>query len=99
MRPDAGVATGLTTFVSPANAANCTVDGNCPALTPVCRTGRCARKLPVEIAPPANGASYLKCEGTGLRNIVRFEGTSVPEPLSTVEVCYDVLPTFQNSCP
>ena len=42
---------------------------------------------------------YLKCEGAGLRNIVRFDGTSVPEPLSTVEVCYDVLPTFQNSCP
>jgi hypothetical protein len=41
----------------------------------------------------------VKCEGTGLRNIVRFEGTAVPEPLSTVEVCYDVLPTFQNSCP
>lgn len=99
LRADGGVATGLTSFVSPANAANCTVDGNCPALTPSCRNGRCARKVSVSTSPVTNAASYLKCEGAGLRNIVRFDGTSVPEPLSTVEVCYDVLPTFQNSCP
>ncbi len=99
LRPDAGVFTGLSAFVSPANAANCTVDGNCPGTTPHCRGGRCARRVDVSTTPPANGAEYLKCEGTGLRNIVRFEGTSVPEPLSTVEVCYDVLPSFQNSCP
>ncbi len=99
VRPDGGVDTGLTTFVSPASAANCMVDGNCPPLTPACRNGRCARKVAVATTPPANGATYLKCEGTGLRNIVRFEGTAVPEPLSTVEVCYDVLPTFQSSCP
>ncbi len=99
LRADGGVATGLTSYVSPANAANCMVDGNCPLMTPACRNGRCARRVDVSTALVANGASYLKCEGAGLRNIVRFEGTSVPEPLSTVEVCYDVLPTFQNSCP
>lgn len=99
LRPDAGVFTGLTSYISPANAANCMVDGNCPAPTPACRNGRCARRVSVATTPPTNGADYVKCEGTGLRNIVRFEGTAVPEPLSTVEVCYDVLPTFQNSCP
>ncbi|HEY1088180.1 MAG TPA: hypothetical protein VGE37_10815 [Archangium sp.] len=99
VRPDGGTAEGLTTFISPSNAANCMVDGNCPMATPACRNGRCARKVAVSTTSQANGASYLKCEGAGLRNIVRFEGTSVPEPLSTVEVCYDVLPTFQNSCP
>jgi hypothetical protein len=98
-RPDGGVATGLTSFISPANAANCMIDGNCPMATPVCRNGRCARSVVVSSDAQPNGASYLKCEGAGLRNIVRFEGTSVPEPLSTVEVCYDVLPSFQNSCP
>lgn len=99
LRPDGGVAAGLSTFISPANAANCMVDGNCPMTTPVCRSGRCARRVAVQTTQPMTGASYLKCEGTGLRNIVRFSGTAVPEPLSTVEVCYDVLPTFQNSCP
>lgn len=99
LRADGGVATGLTSYVSPATAANCMVDGNCPLTTPACRNGRCARRIDVSTAMVPNGASYLKCEGQGLRNIVRFEGTSVPEPLSTVEVCYDVLPTFQNSCP
>lgn len=99
LRPDGGVASGLTTYVSPASAANCTVDGNCPMATPRCRSGRCAREVSVATSAQTNGASYEKCEGTGLRNIVRFSGTSVPEPLSTVEVCYDVLASFQNSCP
>ncbi|MFO0599002.1 MAG: hypothetical protein U0228_27080 [Myxococcaceae bacterium] len=99
LRVDGGVANGLSTFVSPPNAANCMIDMNCPGATPTCRNGRCGKLSQVATTPPANGTSYLKCEGTSLRNIVRFNGTSVPEPLSTIEVCYDVLPTFQNSCP
>lgn len=99
LRVDGGVAEGLLTYVSPANAANCAVDGNCPAETPVCRNGRCARLEPVAMTAGATGADYVKCEAGTLRNSVRFEGTSVPEPLSTVEVCYQVLATFQNSCP
>ena len=93
------MAEGLLTYVSPANAASCAVDGNCPVETPVCRNGRCARLEPVALTPGATGADYVKCEAGTLRNSVRFEGTSVPEPLSTVEVCYEVLTTFQNSCP
>lgn len=99
VRADGGIAAGLTAYVSPADAANCTVDGNCPATTPICRGGRCARQLSVATGSVGNGATYFKCDGQNLRNTVRFEGTSVPEPLSTVEVCYAVLPTFQNSCP
>lgn len=99
LRSDGGVNAGLFATVSPPSAANCQVDGNCPGATPLCRNGRCARQVDVEVAQPMNGASYVKCEGNVLRNIVRFGGTSVPEPLSAIEVCYDVLPTFQNSCP
>ena len=99
LRVDGGVATGLVSYVSPASAANCMIDGNCPLMTPSCRNGRCAKKITVTSSPSPNGVTYLKCENAGLRNIVRFDGTSVPEPLSTVEVCYDVLSTFQNSCP
>lgn len=98
VRPDGGVATGLSAFVSPSTAPTCMVDGNCPA-GQACRSGRCARRVGVSMAPVTNAASYQKCDGVNLRNIVRFDGTSVPEPLSTVEVCYDVLATFQNSCP
>ena len=98
-RRKSSLSRSLRSYISPANAANCTVDGNCPAITPACRNGRCSRRVDVASGMATNGASYLKCEGAGLRNIVRFDGTSVPEPLSTVEVCYDVLPTFQNSCP
>jgi hypothetical protein len=74
------------------------VDGNCAA-GEFCRGQRCARRPPVSLSPVSNGASYVRCDNAGLRNMVRFEGTSVPEPLSTVEVCYDVLATFNNSCP
>lgn len=100
LRPDGGVAQGLSAFVSAPNAANCMVDANCPTGSgQVCRSGRCARRIDVSLAPVPIGATYVRCDNAGLRNMVRFEGTAVPEPLSTVEVCYDVLATFQNSCP
>lgn len=98
LRPDGGVAAGLAAFVSAPNAANCAVGGNCPP-GESCHGGRCARRVDVTLAPTAAGADYVKCDTAGLRNIVRFEGTSVPEALSTVDVCYDVLASFQNSCP
>ncbi len=98
LRPDGGVAEGLSAFVSAANAANCTVDGNCPG-GQVCRNQRCARRVPISVGYVPNGPQYVKCDTAGLRNMIRFDGTSVPESLSTVEICYDVLASFQNSCP
>lgn len=93
-----GVARGIEAFVAAPNAMMCTVDGNC-AVDQFCRAGRCARRLEVRTDAPANGAGYVLCDLAGLRNMLRFEGTSVPESLSTVEICYDVLPNFQTSCP
>ena len=92
-------ADGVSVFVSPPDAASCTVDGNCPA-TQRCRNGRCGRRVDVsaDATSTGNGAKYVRCDTAGLRNMVRFDGTSVPEPLSTVEVCYDVLPNFSTSC-
>jgi len=84
--------------VSPPNSMMCQVDGNCP-VDQFCRNGRCARRVEVRTDGPANGAQYVQCDLAGLRNMVRFEGTSVPESLSTVEVCYDVLANFQTTCP
>lgn len=91
-------AAGLAAWVSKPTAASCNVDGNCPAGSS-CRGQRCAERVPVKLTAAPGGASYVRCDAAGLRNMVRFEGAAVPEPLSTVEVCYEVLPTFDNSCP
>jgi hypothetical protein len=98
LKTDGGVAEGLAAYVASPTAANCMVDGNCP-MGQVCRGQRCADRVPVSLSPAPNGAAYVRCDTAGLRNMVRFEGTAVPQPLSTIEVCYDVLATFQNSCP
>lgn len=98
VRPDGGVAEGLAAYVAKATAANCMVDGNCP-MGQVCRGQRCADRVGVSLAPQPAGASYVRCDTAGLRNMVRFDGTAVPEPLSTIEVCYDVLATFPTTCP
>lgn len=90
-------AAGIQLFVSAANAANCMVDGNCPS-GQVCRTGRCAQTVAVQTTPMTNGAQYVKCDSSAFRNVVRFDGTAVPEALSTVEICYDVAPEFQSTC-
>lgn len=91
-------AAGLDVFVSPPTAGNCTVDGNCPTATPYCRSGRCARKVQVETAATTNGAQYVRCDASAFRNVVRFDGTAVPESLSAVEVCYDVLSETTQTC-
>ncbi|GEM_PF-2067663 len=98
LRPMQGRATGVELYVSTSTAATCQVDGNCP-MGQLCRSGRCARKLDVNLNQTANQPQYVKCDGTSLRNVIRFDGTSVPESLSAVEICYDVQATFQNSCP
>ncbi len=98
LRPMQGRATGVELYVSAPTAATCQVDGNCPSGL-FCREGRCAKKLDVNLADTANQARYVKCDGTSLRNVIRFDGTSVPDSLSAIEVCYDVQATFQNSCP
>jgi len=91
------IASGLGLFVSAANAANCQVDGNCPA-GQSCRSGRCAQRVPVSIVPASDGAQYVQCEASTFRNIIRFDGSAVPESLSAIEVCYDVAPNFQTTC-
>ncbi len=98
LRPMQGRATGIELYVSASTSANCQVDGNCPA-GGFCRSGRCARRMDVNLSLTNNQPQYLKCDGTSLRNVIRFDGTSVPESLSAVEICYDVQATFQNSCP
>lgn len=95
-------AAGLDLFVSPANVTpvgGCAVDGNCPTAAPFCRSGRCAKKVSVETPVTVNGAQYVRCDASAFRNVVRFDGTAVPEPLSAVEICYDVLADNTQTCP
>ncbi len=91
------IATGLDLYVSRADAANCTVDGNCPS-GQRCRAGRCAEQLQVSTQSAPDGARYVRCDGQALKNAVRFEGTAIPESLATVEVCYDIAPDFSTTC-
>jgi hypothetical protein len=87
----------MSSYISAPNAANCMVSGNCPS-GQECRGGRCAVAAQINESAGVGGSSYVKCDVSGLRNMVRFEGTSVPVPLSTIEICYDVLASFQTSC-
>lgn len=98
LRPSGGQASGVELYVSAPNAANCQVDGNCPS-GELCRSNRCAKKLPVYLSATPNAAQYAKCDASVLRNVVRFDGTSVPQSLSAVEICYDVRSDFSSSCP
>jgi hypothetical protein len=93
-----GVAQGFDLYESAPNAPSCRVDGNCPS-GQTCRAQRCATKLPVNLAPTANAAQYVKCDGLVSRNVVRFDGNAVPDSLATIEICYDVKPDFQSTCP
>ncbi len=93
-----GLAQGFEAYVSSPNAPTCMVDGNCP-MGEKCRSQRCARSVDVNVAVTSNEAQYLKCDGVTPRNVVRFDGASVPESLATVEICYDVKPDFQSTCP
>ena len=97
-RPMGNTASGFDLYVSAPTAANCQVDGNCP-MGQFCRSNRCAKRVDVTNTTTPNAPNYVRCEGSSLRNIVRFEGSSVPESLSAVEICYDVQANFQNSCP
>ncbi|MFZ5468439.1 MAG: hypothetical protein ACOZIN_03285 [Myxococcota bacterium] len=99
LKVSAGVAAGVELYVSPPNAANCQVDGNCPVAGQVCRSNRCARRVTVNTAPTSNGAQYAKCDASVFRNVVRFDGTAVPESLSAVEICYEVRSDFASTCP
>ncbi len=98
LRPMQGRATGIELYVASPTSAACQVSGNCPA-GGFCRSGRCARKVDVNLGQASNQPQYVKCDGASLRNVIRFDGASVPESLSAVEICYDVQATFQNSCP
>jgi hypothetical protein len=98
LKAQGGVAQGLELYIAPAAAPSCTVDGNCPP-GQFCRSKKCASRVAVNTATTPNAPAYARCDGTSLRNVVRFDGTAVPESLAQVEVCYDVKTDFSNTCP
>jgi len=92
-----GAAQGIALHVSAPGAPTCQVDGNCPA-GESCRSGRCARRVPVAATATPDGVRYVRCEDGALRNALRFDGAAIPESLSAVEICYDVLSETPLSC-
>jgi hypothetical protein len=93
-----GVAQGFDVYETKVDSPTCMVDGNCPS-GQICRSQRCATQLSVDLTVQPTGAQYVKCDGTVPRNVVRFTGSAVPDSLATVEICYDVKPDFQSTCP
>ena len=52
-----------------------------------CVRGRCAKPLD---ASATEGFQYLRCSSGVPKNAVRTNGSTVPEPLETIEICYQV---------
>lgn len=69
----------------------CDDEASCPGESPECvnRDGKhvCGKRIPGGLP---EGWEYVICSGGTQRNVVRFSGRSIPEPLHEVEVCYDV---------
>jgi hypothetical protein len=52
-----------------------------------CVRQKCVRRVQGGLP---EGWEHVICSGGTIRNVVRFGGSAIPEPLHTIEVCYDV---------
>jgi len=77
----------IDVVVVPNDPILCDDAASCPDDFPACVRGRCARHVPGGLP---EGWEHVICSGGTHRNVVRFSGRSIPEPLHTIEVCYDV---------
>jgi len=77
----------IETVVVPNDLVSCNDASPCSDPGKICVRKRCA----VPIAPdPSDGWEHELCSGSDARNVIRFNGRSIPAKLQTVEVCYDV---------
>lgn len=77
----------IDVVVVPNEADLCNDAATCSNPSETCVRGKCARRVTGGLP---EGWEHVICSGGTVRNLVRFSGRSIPEPLSTVEVCYDV---------
>ncbi|HWV38337.1 MAG TPA: hypothetical protein VN033_07650 [Vulgatibacter sp.] len=77
----------IETVVVPNDPVSCDDASPCSDPAQLCVRNRCV--LP--IAPdPVDGWEHQLCSGSDPRNVIRFNGRSIPSKLETIEVCYDV---------
>lgn len=93
---DGGVG-NIEAHVALTGSMSCQVDANCALPGETCRGGLCGTITQVALDPGAS-VSYQRCESTTFRNVVRFDPSSPPPALSTVQICYDVDPEFETTC-
>lgn len=82
----------IDVMVVPHPSISCEDAASCPTEAPECVNRKpdervCARRVPGGLS---QGWEYVICSGGTQRNVVRFSGRSIPEPLHEIEVCYDV---------
>ncbi len=77
----------IDVVVVPNDAVSCNDAAPCSAAFPDCIRGLCSRNVARGLP---EGWEHVICSGGTQRNVVRFSGRSIPDPLHTVEVCYDV---------
>lgn len=79
-------ADSLDVVIVPDEPVACEDDAGCSGgLT--CVRNRCAQR----VSPSATeGYQWLRCQGGVPRNVLRTNGDLVPDPLQTIEICYEV---------
>lgn len=77
----------IETVVVPNDPVSCNDASPCSDPGQICVRNHCA----FEVAPDqVDGWEHELCSGSDARNVIRFNGRSIPAKLQTVEVCYDV---------
>jgi len=95
--------TSLTAYEARYNSPTCSTDAECATEQDgynTCAAGHCSKGVPVSLQPRDDGAQYIQCDDSVLRNIVEFAPNSdvIPPAQGTVEICYDVDAHFNPTC-
>ena len=77
----------IETVVVPNDPVSCNDASPCPSPGQICTHEHC-----VTVVPPdaEDGWDHVLCAGRDARNVIRFNGRSIPSKDQTVQVCYDV---------
>lgn len=77
----------IETVVVPIDPVSCNDASPCSDPTRTCVRDHCVTVVP---QGPDGGWEHELCSGTDARNVIRFNGRSIPGRLQTAVVCYDV---------
>jgi len=77
----------IETVVVPNDPVSCNDASPCPSPGQICTQEHCATVVPPDAV---DGWDHVLCAGRDARNVIRFNGRSIPARAQTVQVCYDV---------